>query len=39
MQELNIVSNLCEIFEFNAAVDSILRDSPTKCSDIVGASA
>ena len=39
MQELKIVSNACEIAVFNAAVDSIVGDTPTYRPAIGAASA
>ena len=35
MKELKIVSNASEIVVFNAAVDSIVGESPTNCQDMV----
>ena len=39
MKELKIVSNASEIVVFNAAVDSIVGDTPTYWPAIVAASA
>ncbi len=39
MKELKIISKACAIVEFNAAVDSIVGDTPTYWPAIVAASA